>query len=190
MLNPANMMRITVLGSWASFGLLVALVGCSGSATTGGPGGSVAGTGAGGSATAGSGGAGAASNAGSGGVAGHGAGAGNAGTAGGCTEGATMPAGCNTCQCHNGQWACTLIACNTTCGGFVGNTCSATEYCAYMPGQSCGEADASSNCMTRPDSCPDIYMPVCGCDQKTYPSACNANAAGQGLFALGACPTR
>jgi hypothetical protein len=187
------MMRITVLGSWAGFGLLVALVGCSGSATTDGPGGSVAGTGAGGSATGGSGGAGAAPNAGSGGVAGHGAGAGNAGSAGSagaCTEGATMPSGCNTCQCHNGQWACTLIACNTTCGGFVGNTCNATEYCAYMPGQSCGEADASSNCMPRPDSCPDIYMPVCGCDQKTYPSACSANAAGQGLFALGACPTR
>jgi len=42
-------------------------------------------------------------------------------------------------------WACTTIACGSTpCGGFVGGTCSANEYCAYMPGQLCGAADASA----------------------------------------------
>jgi len=102
-----------------------------------------------------------------------------------------MPRDCNTCQCHGGQWECTTSACPVKdCGGFLGNTCSADEYCAYMPGQACGTADASSTCAPRPETCPDIYMPVCACDGMSYPSACEAARHGQGVMQTGACQVK
>jgi len=169
-----------------------ALVACSGSVSDG-PGGT-AGGGAGISGSAGTSGSAGAAGAGVGGSATGGTSAGgqsNGGTAGaggGCAEGATMPLDCNTCRCHAGQWACTTIACATKgCGGFLGQTCSATEYCAYMPGEWCGGADASSTCEPRPEGCPDIYMPVCGCDGMNYPSACDAAMHGQGVMQTGNC---
>jgi hypothetical protein len=194
-------MRITRRLSLASVGLFTALVGCSGNAVTDGPGGSLGGSGSaggGGTAGAGSGGVGASAgtspSAGSGGVAGHAASAGGSGTAGaagtggGCTENPPPTDGCNSCSCMNGQWECTAIICLKTCGGFAGNTCSASEYCAYTVGQLCGAADASSTCQPRPQGCTDIYMPVCGCDQKTYPSSCDAAMHGQGVYTVGVCP--
>lgn len=181
------MSRIALRFSLAGAGLFVAMVGCGGSAATDVVGGSLGGSGnAGGPAsTGGNASGGAAPSAGSGGA----GGAGTAGAGGGCVEPAA-PTGssCNPCTCVGGQLACTNIFCPKTCGGFAGFTCAANEYCAYMPGQACGAADASSTCQARPDNCTDIYMPVCGCDQKTYPSACDANAHGQGIMSLGACP--
>jgi hypothetical protein len=73
------------------------------------------------------------------------------------------------------------------CGARAGDTCSAAEYCAYQPGQYCGQADAQATCQTRPSSCSGSGSAVCGCDQKTYPSACEANKAGTGVFSAGAC---
>jgi hypothetical protein len=181
------MNRRSFLALFAALGALSALVACSGS-TSSGPGGEaglagsagVAGTAAGGTSAGGT-------SAGGTSPGGQSSG-GDAGASGGCTEGATMPRDCNTCQCHSGQWACTNIACPVkACGGFAGKTCSATEYCAYMPGQACGAADASSTCEPRPGGCPDIYMPVCGCDGMNYPSACDAAQHGQGVMQTGNC---
>lgn len=73
------------------------------------------------------------------------------------------------------------------CGGFSGNTCTDDEYCAYM-GDFCGAADATSICRTRPTVCDDEEDgPVCACDGNTYPSACEAAAAGFGYAQTGAC---
>jgi hypothetical protein len=71
----------------------------------------------------------------------------------------------------------------------LGNRCSASEYCAYVPGELCGAADATATCMQRPTACDDNYAPVCGCDQQTYPNACDAAMAmqGQGVASNGIC---
>lgn len=107
-----------------------------------------------------------------------------------CSNGDSKPAadGCNTCSCNNGQWLCTLIACQVqVCGGLLGATCTDTEYCAYVEGDMCGAADATSTCQPRPQVCDQIYDPVCACDGNTYANACTANAAGSGVNYAGAC---
>jgi hypothetical protein len=98
--------------------------------------------------------------------------------------------GCNSCSCSDGMLACTKKACpaSNPCGGFAGFTCSATEYCAYVPGQACGAADASATCQPRPGGCTANIDLVCGCDGKTYSNACAAAMAGFGYGSKGACP--
>ena len=112
-----------------------------------------------------------------------------------CKQGDTKPAddGCNTCVCGGtGVWSCTSATCTgpamgTSCGGFLGATCAADEYCAYMEGTLCGAADASSTCRKRPTSCPLTQNPVCGCNNTTYDNACLAAVAGNGVSASTAC---
>ncbi|MEI9942044.1 MAG: Kazal-type serine protease inhibitor domain-containing protein [Pseudomonadota bacterium] len=98
--------------------------------------------------------------------------------------------GCNVCSCAMGALTCTKRPCKapTACGARAGDTCAATEYCAYTAGQLCGAADAEAVCYPRPSACSTLYQPVCGCDRKTYPNACSASLAGSGVLQNGACP--
>jgi len=62
--------------------------------------------------------------------------------------------------------------------------CAETDYC-YMQ-----ECDPTTGyCMTRPESCNDIWNPVCGCDGRTYSNACYAAMDGYSFAYLGECET-
>jgi hypothetical protein len=79
-----------------------------------------------------------------------------------------------------------------SCGGKVppgtNNTCSADEFCDYTRDAMCGAADAPGTCQPRPQACPQVAgAEVCGCDNQTYPSECDANVAGVGVLHDGAC---
>jgi hypothetical protein len=74
----------------------------------------------------------------------------------------------------------------TVCGGIAGEPCAATEYCDFEP-STCGGGDEQGLCLPRPDGCPDLYQPVCGCDGNVHGNYCDAYAAGVDLDSLGGC---
>ena len=61
------------------------------------------------------------------------------------------------------------------------------QFCRFKDG-SCGEDRAVGNCAVKPESCIELWDPVCGCDGKTYGNSCGANMAGVSVRAKGECP--
>lgn len=73
------------------------------------------------------------------------------------------------------------------CGGLIPKECAANEWCSYSPDNVCGIADGTGICRPRPEICTTDYMPVCGCDAKTYSNACTAHANGVSVAYVGTC---
>lgn len=73
------------------------------------------------------------------------------------------------------------------CGGRGTGFCNAGQFCQWKDTDICGAFDAGGKCSYKPEICNDIFAQVCGCDGKTYPNSCNANAAGTSVSGPGAC---
>ncbi|GEM_PF-1544988 len=74
------------------------------------------------------------------------------------------------------------------CGGWLGPCPDAEhQWCDFPDGSTCGAADESGTCRSRPDACDDVLAPVCGCDETTYDNACMANLKGVDVVHEGRC---
>lgn len=80
----------------------------------------------------------------------------------------------NACEAAAAQVSIDHVGpCADTCGGILGEACPEGQFCQFRP-ERCNVSDDQGTCRSIPDACPDVWMPVCGCDGKTHGNACEA----------------
>ena len=81
-------------------------------------------------------------------------------------------------------------ACGRSCGGMplpgIPSGCEASQVCD-LPANTCDIADIPGTCVHRPETCAEIYQPVCGCDEQTYANDCVRLQQGAALQYSRAC---
>jgi hypothetical protein len=73
------------------------------------------------------------------------------------------------------------------CGGLIGKDCDAGYFCDYSEEMACGSGDQTGTCTAIPQGCTLNIDEVCGCDDKTYNNACEANAKANAVAHDGPC---
>lgn len=74
------------------------------------------------------------------------------------------------------------------CSGFGLAPCGDGLACMFTEEAQCGLADAPGKCLkTGPFVCPEVILPICGCDGNTYKNECVAAEKGVSVAAQGKC---
>ncbi len=68
-----------------------------------------------------------------------------------------------------------------------GPACPSAQVCDLSQPGRCAASTASGTCITKPSACALDFVPVCGCDGKTYGNDCARQSAGAQLNHAGAC---
>lgn len=73
------------------------------------------------------------------------------------------------------------------CGTRGSSKCEVGEFCDYAAESMCGSNDVGGVCRPLGEGCVDEGKPVCGCDARSYPGVCFANALGVSVLHDGLC---
>jgi hypothetical protein len=76
--------------------------------------------------------------------------------------------------------------CDASHCGLGGEACPDGAFCATPPGM-CGQERTLGVCAPKPSLCTQDWMPVCGCDGRTYSNGCTAAMAGVSVNYPGMC---
>jgi hypothetical protein len=75
------------------------------------------------------------------------------------------------------------------CGTRGAASCAPGAFCNFEPDGDCGDSDRGGHCEAIPQICGRIFDPVCGCDDRSYSSACDAHGNGVSVKHPGLCGT-